>query len=102
MLLRMTALAALPSEVRVGGGPAIGRTRKTRRIEAEARGSAKVKRRSAKWQDFIGLWNLEGTQKDRTKTIAGRKGDVGLELQGRPEHSSRSSAKQGKYSPPAC
>jgi YHS domain-containing protein len=49
--------------------PAVGQTAKdSPKIKPED--AAKIKQALAEVQDFIGLWNLEGTQKDGAKTIA--------------------------------
>ena len=67
MLLRMTALATLTLAMfGMGGSPAASQEAKKPKPED----LAKTKKALQEVQDFIGLWNLEGTQKEGGKTVA--------------------------------
>lgn len=71
-MLRMTALAALSVGIfGLVGNPVVGQDAKdppaSKLTPADL---TKVKKALGEVQDFIGQWNLEGTQKDGTKTIA--------------------------------
>jgi len=66
MVLRTTALAALLAGLLgLAGHPAASQEKKPKPEDA-----AKAKKALAEVQDFIGLWNLEGTQKAGGKTEA--------------------------------
>lgn len=71
-MLRMTALAALAVGIfgLVGGNPVVGQDAKDPASKLKPEDITKVKKALGEVQDFIGQWNLEGTQKDGTKTIA--------------------------------
>src|SRR5688500_17170800 len=67
MLLRMTALAALAVAMfGLGGSPVASQEAKKPKPED----LAKAKKALQEVQDFIGLWNLEGTQKEGARTVA--------------------------------
>lgn len=67
MTLRLTALAALAvGLLGLTGVPVASQTTKPPKPED----AAKAKQALAEVQDFIGLWNLEGTQKVGGKTVA--------------------------------
>jgi hypothetical protein len=67
MLLRMTALAALAAATfGMGGSPAASQEAKKPKPEDVE----KAKKALQEVQDFIGLWNLEGTQKEGGRTVA--------------------------------
>lgn len=65
-VLRMTALAALAVALFGLTGSEVASQDK----KAKPEDLAKAKKALTEVQDFIGLWNLEGTQKDGAKTVA--------------------------------
>ena len=66
-MLRVTALAAMAvGLLGLGGSPVASQEEKKPKPEDVA----KAKKALQEVQDFIGLWNLEGTQKDGAKTVA--------------------------------
>ncbi len=70
MLLRITALAALAvGTLGLTGNPVASQDKKDEK-KPKPEDLAKAKKALGEVQDFIGLWNLEGTQKDGTKTVS--------------------------------
>jgi YHS domain-containing protein len=69
MLLRMTALAALAvGMIGLTGAVTAQDAKDAPKLKPED--EAKIKKALGEVQEFIGLWNLEGTQKDGAKTVA--------------------------------
>jgi YHS domain-containing protein len=70
MLLRITALAALVVGMfGIAGSPVASQESKDEK-KPKPEDQAKAKKALQEVQDFIGLWKLEGTQKDGAKTVA--------------------------------
>ena len=69
MLLRMMALAALSVGLFGLTGSQVASQEKDEKKPSPA-DQAKAKKALQEVQDFIGLWNLEGTQKEGNKTVA--------------------------------
>ena len=103
MLLRMTALTALAVGMfGLAGGPAIGQDKKDPKDVPASKLTAaeltKVKKALGEVQDFIGQWNLEGTQKDGAKTIAWKeKVNWGWNFKGDPSLVVEFAEGKGKY-----
>ncbi len=101
MLLRMTALAALAVGIfGMAGGSAVGQDKKDPKEVSKLKPAEveKVKKALGEVQDFIGLWNLEGTQKDGTKTIAWKeKVTWGWNFKGEPSLTAEFGEGKGKY-----
>ncbi|MCE9565327.1 MAG: YHS domain-containing protein [Planctomycetes bacterium] len=101
MLLRMTALAALAVGLfGLAGGPAVGQDKKDPKEVSKLKPEeqAKVKKALGEMQDFIGQWNLEGTQKDGAKIIAWKeKVSWGWNFKGDPSFTADFNEGKGKY-----
>lgn len=97
MLLRMTALAALAVGTLGLTGAAVGQDAKDA-PKFKPEDEAKVKKALGEVQDFIGLWNLEGTQKDGGKTVAWKeKVTWGWNFKGEPSITVDFSEGKGKH-----